>query len=307
MMEHVNQLEKNVLVIGSTVCDILIRVDHLPSVEEDVNPESQQMALGGCAFNVWNMLRLFQVPALLYSPVGTGLYGEYVRSQLNQIHIIPSLNPEEENGCCYCLVDCHGDRTFMALHGAEYHFYPEWFARLDQSSFNAVYVCGLELEESTGSCILDFLQTLQGKEIYFAPGARIMSIPRERMHAILQLSPVLHLNAKEASALLHQDSSDLKTLARQLYGLTHNTVIITAGAQGCVCIHQGIIEEIPAVFAAQVDGTGAGDSHLGTYIACRRQGMDERSALMQASKIASAVISQTGAALSESSLKTILK
>lgn len=96
MMEHVNQLEKNVLVIGSTVCDILIRVDHLPSVEEDVNPESQQMALGGCAFNVWNMLRLFQVPALLYSPVGTGLYGEYVRSQLNQIHIIHRSIPKKK-------------------------------------------------------------------------------------------------------------------------------------------------------------------------------------------------------------------
>ncbi|MBQ1312535.1 MAG: carbohydrate kinase, partial [Blautia sp.] len=64
---------KKVLVIGSSVCDIVINLmDHLPTTGEDVHAGSQHMSLGGCAYNVSDMLRHFHVPYVLFSPTGTG-------------------------------------------------------------------------------------------------------------------------------------------------------------------------------------------------------------------------------------------
>ena len=142
---------KPALIIGSTVADVTIRLPRLPHTGQDINISSQSMTLGGCAFNVSEMLRRFGLPYHLFSPVGSGIYGDFVRSRLREKEIpllIPC--PEEENGCCYCFVESTGERTFAALHGAEYRFKPQWFDLLDPKELGPVYVCGLELEEDTG-------------------------------------------------------------------------------------------------------------------------------------------------------------
>ena len=94
---------KNVLVIGSTVVDVIIQIDHLPSAQEDVHVQHQHMSLGGCAYNVSDMIRHFSVPYTLFSPVGTGAYGDFVRTQLTRRGVAtPIPAPAQENGCCYC-------------------------------------------------------------------------------------------------------------------------------------------------------------------------------------------------------------
>ncbi|MEG1895755.1 MAG: PfkB family carbohydrate kinase, partial [Oscillospiraceae bacterium] len=63
---------KKVLVIGSTVVDIIINVDRLPTSKGDIHIKSQEMSMGGCAYNVADILRHFGVPHTLFSPIGTG-------------------------------------------------------------------------------------------------------------------------------------------------------------------------------------------------------------------------------------------
>ena len=50
---------KQVLVIGSTVTDVIIHVDHLPKTGEDVHVIRQTLSLGGCAYNVSDMIPSF--------------------------------------------------------------------------------------------------------------------------------------------------------------------------------------------------------------------------------------------------------
>ena len=57
---------KQALIIGSTVADVTVRLPHLPVTGEDVIVESQSMSLGGCAYNVSEILRQSGVP---YTPV----------------------------------------------------------------------------------------------------------------------------------------------------------------------------------------------------------------------------------------------
>lgn len=293
---------KKALMIGSTVADILIHVDHLPSLEEDVEPTGQTMSLGGCCFNVSNMLSVFKVPYTLFSPVGSGLYGTFIREELRKKGMEPVLETDAENGCCYCIVDADGNRTFMALHGAEYLFQKEWFDALETDAYSDVYICGLEIEDKTGDVITEFIQRNSHLNIYFAPSARIMHIPDHLMNALLDASPILHLNRTEAILWLtsqgHACQDDnTNTLCRLLYERTHNTVIITDGADGAYAYDGERDYHVGAYPVTAVDGTGAGDSHIGTVMAMRMKGETLEASLRAAAFVSSQVVAKNGAIL----------
>ncbi len=294
-------MQKKMLIIGSAVADITIRVDHLPSLEEDVNPYSQTMRLGGCAYNVANMFRLMDVPYFLCSPIGKGIYGDFVRNQLAQKNIKPAFESNDENGCCYCIVDNAGRRTFMSVHGAEYRFQKEWFESLNTDEFCYGYCCGFEMEEDSGQYILDFFRDHPELPFCYAPGPRIMSVNHQRQEDLLDLHPLLHLNLREAGSYLHrsaEEEDEIRICAELLHRRTGNTVIITDGENGCLCIENGRIMRIPAVHLDNVvDSTGAGDSHIGTYLACVMKGMDTEKALEYAARISAEVCRVHGAVL----------
>ena len=80
-------MKMKVLVIGSSVCDVIIRVHRIPQSGEDENIISQCLQIGGCAFNVASQLKYFDIPFDLFSPIGTGVYGTFVRQFFEQENI----------------------------------------------------------------------------------------------------------------------------------------------------------------------------------------------------------------------------
>ena len=289
---------KKILVIGSTVTDVIINVDFLPSTAQDVHIISQNTSLGGCAHNVSDSIRHFDVPYLLFSPVGTGIYGDYVRAELAKKGLTsPVPTPNQANGCCYCFVETSGERTFIVDRGAEYRFYKEWFDNLNLEEFSHVYFCGLELEEPTGGNIVDFLEKCN-LPIFFATGPRITQIDKDMMHRLFALRPVLHLNDSELCQ--YTGINDLEQAADFLYQQTNNTIIITLGSKGaCFYDNDGIHYVAPVKAEHLVDTIGAGDSHFGSVIACLLKGMPMEAAIANANKVASAVVCNKGALLDD--------
>lgn len=296
---------KQVLVIGSTAVDVILHIPHLPKVKEDIHITEQHMAIGGCAYNVANILHHFQVEHTLFSPIGQGIYGDFIYAHYQQ-HNIPMCIPrvDSDNGCCYCLVDDHGERTFLSHHGAEYRFKKEWFSTLDDGQYDTVYICGLEIEESTGNEIISYLEEYPHPHVFFVPGPRITHIPKERMDRIFDLSPILHLNKEEA--LQYTQAYTVEDAAIQLAKCTHNSVIITLGEEGTYLYHkqEGCI--IPSSKVAVVDTIGAGDAHVGSVIAGIKQGMHIKDACVLANKIAAGVVGTKGATLSKQDFKNII-
>lgn len=288
---------KKILVIGSTVVDIIINLENqLPKTGEDVHVRTQKMSLGGCAFNVSDSIRHFQIPYILFSPVGTGTYGYFVREELKKRGIVsPIPTPEQDNGCCYCFVEQNGERTFVSYHGAEYLFQKEWFDLLNMDEIDSVYICGLEIEEITGNTIVEFLEEHPQLTIFFAPGPRLTVIDSALVNRIYALSPILHLN--EAEALEVSGMKDISDAARFLHGKTHNVVIITLGNKGCFYFDGTKEELIPAIPCQQCDTIGAGDSHIGSVMACLKRGDSLSEAIVKANHVASAVVENPSAVL----------
>ena len=295
---------KKLLFIGSTVVDVIINIDHLPRTCEDVNVYGQELAMGGCAFNAFSMARRFGADCVLFSPVGAGIYGDFVQAHLEAEDIrVPIPRRSRENGCCYCFVEPDGERTFVSYHGAEYLFEKEWFDALDASEIGGAYFCGIEVEDPPGENIIAFLEENPHITPYFAPGPRITRLQPERLRRILALHPVLHLNeeeAKAAAALYGRPLDDsVEAAAAALCRLTGNTVVVTLGAAGCMyCTgtELGYVEGFPA---EPVDTIGAGDSHIGALMGQLAAGTPLDEALRTANRIASAVVSVRGARLTE--------
>ena len=295
---------KKILVIGSTVADIIINVDYLPTTAQDVHLRSQSMSLGGCAHNVSDMIRHFGAPYILYSPVGTGLYGDFVRKELAKKGITsPVPTPDQPNGCCYCFVEDHGERTFIVDHGAEYLFYKSWFDQLDVSSISCVYICGLEIEDKTGSTIVDFLEESR-LPVFFAPGPRIHMIEDALMQRIFALHPTLHLNEDEVCRYTGEGS--IESASASLYAMTNNTVIVTNGANGAYYYDNAGIHHVAGVSCAKVvDTIGAGDSHCGGTIAGLSMGLSMEDAIAKANIAAAAVVETKGALLGDEDFKKL--
>ena len=75
---------KKCLVIGAAMLDIVMQIDELPKKGEDVYAKSQTMTVGGCAYNVADIMKHFAVPYTLFAPIGTGMYASMIREKLKQ-------------------------------------------------------------------------------------------------------------------------------------------------------------------------------------------------------------------------------
>lgn len=298
---------KNALVIGSTCVDVIIRLDHLPKTEENLHPESQRFAVGGCAYNVANILQRTGAPLTFITPVGgQGVFGGFVKRQLDALGFADYVDlPEAENGCCYCFVEKSGERTFVSYHGAEYTFDPAWMQPHSGKRFDLGYVCGLEIEEKTGGALIDYLEAAPIETLFYAPGPTGVRIPKEKNARLWALHPILHLNASEAMALGEADS--VAAAARSLMNKTQNTVIVTLGKQGVFWMNpDGKTYTLPGVSGAVVDTIGAGDAHAGTTMLGLCRGLPLSAALGLANRVAAAVVATEGATLPDADFDALL-
>lgn len=278
------------LVIGSTVCDVMIYLDALPGRQGDAHIKKQVMSLGGCAFNVVNILHHLGVEYDFISPVGTGIYGTFVKDNLYKLGIQTPISLDGANGCCYCFVESDGERTFLSDHGVEYSFDPSWLDGYDLSQYDYVYVCGLEVEEDTGQALVDWLKTC-GRPVIFAPGPRGNLIPEKRMSELLELSPILHLNEQET--MLLAQVSDVERAICALYAKTQQLIIVTKGSDGALAF-DGAWHEAPSFSADVVDTVGAGDSHVGAMMAALATEKSVIDSLAFANRVASQVVATQG-------------
>jgi sugar/nucleoside kinase (ribokinase family) len=292
---------KQTLVIGSTVIDVLLKVPRLPRRGEDVNIISSACRVGGCAYNVYRTLRLFGSPALLCSPVGGGVYGRMVEERLAAEGTAPFVKLEAENGCCYCIIEEDGERSFLSLHGAEYIFSRTWMSGLDYSQTDSAFICGIEVEDPTGEEIVDFVCERPQLDLYFAPGPRINHIGKDRVARLLARrssrgdGPILHMNGTEA--LEFSGGATIEGAADVLFQLTENRLVITLGARGCYYRDKNGGAFVPGLPARVLDTVGAGDVHCGAIIACLKQGMDLGAACERANAAGAAVVEVPGANL----------
>lgn len=286
------------LVIGATILDIRMDVDKLPQKGDDIAAHSLSFSLGGCAYNVANIMNHFQVPHRLFAPIGTGFFADKIKEQLCQEYQENLVQySEQDNGFCLCLIEADGERTFITLPGVECNFQEQWFEKINMDNFNSIYVCGYEIEGDKDKTILNFLEKYPDHTLYYAPGPRICHIEKQIQKQIFSLHPVLHLNKQEA--LTYTGQNTIEKSAEYLYGETQNDVIITLGSEGTYYYNGRTDQIIPSISVKPIDTNGAGDSHIGSIIAGRLEGLSMEKSIERANKVASVIVKTKGSTLTK--------
>lgn len=300
---------KRVLVLGSSCVDVIIRLDHLPVTEENMHPPEQKFQVGGCAYNVANVLGRGGADTTFVTPVGLqGVFGGFVRPLLEkQPWAKPVFLPDQQNGCCYCLVEKSGERTFLGIHGAEYSFDPAWMEPYQDQFFDFAYVCGLEVEERWGDSLIGWLEGANVGRVLYAPCPRGPHIPKERTDRLFALHPLLHLNEREARELAGK--SDLQEAMGALHQRTGGALVVTRGAEGALVMDdQGRLHTLPGERVSQVaDTIGAGDAHAGAVLLGLCRGLPLPDAAALANRVSAQVVQVTGATLPDDLLNEVLE
>ena len=84
---------KGCIVIGAAMLDIVMEIDQIPKSGTDVYAKGQSMMVGGCAYNVADILKHFGVNYTLFAPIGTGMYADFIRKELKKA------GHESQGGC----------------------------------------------------------------------------------------------------------------------------------------------------------------------------------------------------------------
>ncbi|MGW6062097.1 PfkB family carbohydrate kinase [Streptomyces sp. NPDC055189] len=289
---------------GNVIADLVIEVPALPERGGDVIGSRTELYAGG-GFNALTAARRLGADAVYAGLHGTGPYGDLVRRSL-AAEGISTLHPVREDGdtgFCVALVDGGGERTFVTSFGVD--------ARMTAAETDAVagalragdtvQLSGYSLVmEVNGPLLSAFAAGLPGDvRVCFDPGPLVADIPAGVLDPVLARTDWLSCNAREAR--LMSGHSEPRAAAAALLGrlAPGAGVLVRADKDGCWLAAPGSggdVVHVPGFPVDAVDSNGAGDAHVGAFLALLGRGLDPLTAARGANAAAAYAVTRRGPA-----------
>lgn len=286
----------NVLVIGSAFVDMVINVQEMPQAGADIEGDYRCTTVGGCSFNVADVLNKLHLPFDSYMPVGEGHFANIITEALiDRGYPIYRETDNGDNGWCLSLADASGERTFISMFGIERRMKPNWYEQFDMTRYDYFYVSGYQADGDTGRVILEGLARKRpDATVVFDPGPRVHFLPRERMEAFYRLGCLITINAAEA--LFMTNTQRVEDAALRIHDMTGREVVVTDGGRGAVVVDTHGVRRIAGYPVAVVDTIGSGDAHTGGIIAGLMCNLSIDESVLLANRVASVVTGREGGA-----------
>jgi sugar/nucleoside kinase (ribokinase family) len=306
-----------ILCIGAIIADIICELPYLPASGEGLVVNASRMSLGGCAYNNAMIIKQLGGDAVLFAPLGNGMYANFIREQLASTGLRGlEVQAQKDSGVCICMVEPSGERTMFTMPGIEREYQDAWFKLIDASQYTAALVGGYEINGAGGEAIIRFLEDNPHIQSYFAPGPTAALINKQKIARINATKPIWHLNMMEAQQFSESDS--VIAAAQIIAAASNNAVVITAGSNGTYlyCQHSDSslsahqteswqLVHYPALPINPIDTIGAGDSHLGALAYARNAGLTWELAIRLANQVAARVCQQPGPTLEKYMLEDL--
>jgi len=274
-----SQEEHNsVVVVGSTMIDLISYSSRVPQAGETIVGDSFQMTFGGKGANQAVMASILGSQVGFINCLGKDVYGDSYRENLEKYDIDLTYLSEGESptGVATILVEPDGTNRIVIVPGANFELTPK-AAREGVLNFAPRVVVG-QLEVSIDATLEAFLAA---KEIGAttilnpAPATGITALP----DGLLEITDWLIPNENEFHALSNEvvsESSIFSFVSGKKFSL-----IVTLGEEGVIFANQdkGLVT-YPASKVDAIDTTGAGDAFVGAFAHGLDQGLDPGAAIM---------------------------
>ncbi|MDF7669758.1 PfkB family carbohydrate kinase [Orbaceae bacterium ESL0721] len=302
MIEDLIRQQRQIVIFGAAVVDLIANIPHLPTKGEDIALNGTEAHIGGSALNIAIALHRLKFSTTNAIPIGSGYWADLIKQHLASESITSSLHkPERDNGWCLALVDKEKERTFLSVDGIEDQITTEDLMHIEVKKEALVSISGYQLIGRSANQIMQWLISLDPTvQILVDFGPRIAEIPTIIINKLLKLNTIFTLNRQEAyylqSHLLQGGTPTLKVdkIAEQWFQQQATPLIIRVDKEGAYCCYDKTVTHIPAFKTQLVDSIGAGDSHCAGILAGLASGWRLKEATIFANAIASYVVSHKG-------------
>ncbi|MCF6170214.1 MAG: adenosine kinase [Bacteroidales bacterium] len=314
-----------VLGIGNALVDALIKLENDSFFEELGFPKGsmqlvdettsamiqeksrhleKEMASGGSAANTIHGLARLGVETAFIGTIGEDEIGRFFKDDLEKSKIKPLLNiSKTPSGLANAMISKDGERTFGTFLGAAIELSAGDLKTGHFKGFSILHVEGYLVQNHELLETILRLASQSGLKISLDLASfNVVEDNLDFLKAMVsKYVDIIFANEEEAEAFTGQQPGDaLKTLAKQT-----ETAVVKIGSKGSMILSGNQQTNVGIVPTRVVDTTGAGDLYAAGFLFGLINNWDMEKAGLLGAKLASKVIEDYGAKISEAGWKKI--
>lgn len=261
--------------MSGVIIDLIYRVESVPAPGTEAIVRGAELAAGG-GFNAMVAARRMGAAVAYGGSLGTGPLADLAAAALDREGITPLRPrlPAADQGICTVLIDSAGERTFIAVSGADGQVGDPDLALIRPGPRDWLLMSGYALHyPGSRDALVRWLATGPPR-LVFDPCPVIAELPAPARKAALDAALWITANRAEGAFLtgLADPSAIASALARERP--PGGGAILRDGANGCfiALADGGGARHLPGHPVTPVDTNGAGDAHTGAFIAMLMRG-----------------------------------
>ena len=284
--------------LSGVIVDLVYKVEAVPAPGTEAIVHGCSLAAGG-GFNAMAAARRSGMEVAYAGALGTGPFADIVERALVQegIAVLRPRLAGRDQGCCTVLVDRNGERSFIASSGADGVVADADLAEIAITDQDWLLLSGYALGYSESrDALTGWLEAApSGLKLFFDPSPLVAAIPEAARAAAMTAALWITANRDEAAFLTGaSDPSEATRLLAQGRPASGGAVV-RDGANGCFLSQDGRRPvHVPGYRVEAVDTNGAGDAHIGAFIAALARGEPPRRAAQIANICAALSTTQEG-------------
>ena len=292
-------MANRLLQLSGVVVDLIYEVAAVPRSGEEALVSGFSILPGG-GFNAMVAARRSGMVVSYGGSLGTGPFAEIVMNGLKAegIPILRSRIPHCDQGCCSVMVDPDGERTFVASDGAEGRVGREDLNGVNPAEFDWTLLSGYSLHYRNSRNAFHHWLKREDRipRLVFDPSPLAASLRNDVVGSAMDRALWISANSREAAALT--GLADPQEAAAALSGgrPAGGGAVVRTGAQGCIVAREGGCTRVPPHRVQVTDTNGAGDIHIGSFIAKLAETGEPETAARYANVAAAISITRKGPA-----------
>ena len=297
-----------ILVIGSLNIDMVMKVDHMPTVGETILCDGMKLVAGGKGANQACAAGRLGTDVTMLGAIGNDSHGEMQRDSLRQSGVdVSGLITKERvsTGMAFITVNKEGNNSIVVVQGANAQFTPEDIeAHRDLLEECEIVILQLEIPMDTVLYAVKLARTL-GKTVILDPAP----VPEHFPEELYQYVDIIKPNESELSRLtgIADAQNHLEEAVQIVKDHGVKNVLVTLGGDGVYLDTENESPvHIPAKKVEVVDTTAAGDSFTAALAAMLLEGKTLKEAAEFANQVSAIVVTREGAQDSIPTLQEVL-
>ena len=295
-MDTTQTSRRQILVVGSSNTDMVIKAAHLPRPGETILGGTFFMNPGGKGANQAVAIARLGGPVTFICKTGSDIFGHqsqqlFEEEGINTSYVFSdSGNP---SGVALITVDEKAENCIVVASGANANLLPSDLETAEEAIERAdLVLMQLEVPMET-VCFVADIAWQKGKKVILNP-APAHPLPVDLLRHLYLITPN-ETEAEMITGVKITDESSAGEAARALSGMGVQHVIITLGSKGALIYSNGKAEMVPALKVEAVDTTAAGDVFNGALTVALSEGRSLKEAARFACKASAISVTRVGA------------